>query len=104
MLSPGRVDAVAPRCRLRWHARVTLTEAGIRNARTELEERESGGPGRRAGLRIRWPQGYGGSSPPFRINLRSSSRAPVDKPGGLPAARSPMKTEFVDVSETQKNL
>jgi hypothetical protein len=30
----------------------------------------SGGIGRRAGLRILWPQGRGGSTPPFRTNLR----------------------------------
>ena len=29
----------------------------------------SGGIGRRAGLRILWPQGRGGSTPPFRTNL-----------------------------------
>ena len=34
---------------------------------------ESGGTGRRAGFRIRWPQGLGGSSPPFRT---SPARAP----------------------------
>src|SRR6185436_11113185 len=28
--------------------------------------RESGGTGRRAGLRIRWPNSLGGSTPPFR--------------------------------------
>src|SRR5712692_11783508 len=33
---------------------------------------ESGGTGRRAGLRIRWPKGLGGSTPPFRTNLQSA--------------------------------
>ena len=31
--------------------------------------RESGGTGRRAGFRIRWPKGCGGSNPPFRTTL-----------------------------------
>ncbi len=30
--------------------------------------RESGGIGRRASLRSWWPEGRGGSSPPFRIH------------------------------------
>ena len=33
---------------------------------------ESGGTGRRAGLRIRWPKGLGGSTPPFRKPLCSA--------------------------------
>src|SRR5204862_7248789 len=41
---------------------------------SEVEGRESGGTGRRAGLRIRWPKGHGGSSPPFRTNSRPQRR------------------------------
>src|SRR5206468_5812203 len=36
---------------------------------------ESGGTGRRAGLRIRWPEGHGGSSPPFRTNELNANDA-----------------------------
>src|SRR4029078_30893 len=57
-------------------------------------ERESGGTGRRARLRIWYPKGYGGSSPSFRIRLRSRASRANDR----------MKTEFQDVSETQKNI
>src|SRR5205823_8647824 len=42
------------------------------------------GTGRRARLRIWYPKGYGGSSPSFRM--------------------SHMKTEFQDISETQKKI
>ena len=39
-----------------------------------LAPRESGGTGRRAGLRIRWPKGRGGSTPPFRTFRRAARR------------------------------
>ena len=35
--------------------------------------RESGGTGRRAGLRIQWPKGRGGSTPPFRTSRLTQS-------------------------------
>src|SRR5262245_54657037 len=43
--------------------------------------RESGGTGRRAALRTLWPQGHGGSSPPFR-----TTRTPPLTPSSPAAA------------------
>src|SRR5262245_9565772 len=43
-------------------------------ASATLFPRESGGTGRRAGLRIRWPKGLGGSTPPFRTSDRLEAR------------------------------
>ena len=40
---------------------------GVDNCDVRLRRCESGGTGRRARLRIWYPEGYGGSSPSFRI-------------------------------------
>ena len=53
-------------------------------------ERRSGGTGRRAGLKIRWPSGRVGSSPTFGMSRRRTSAKRtggrgLGKPGGFPS-------------------
>src|SRR5205814_980678 len=56
---------------------LTWDHAGDRGSR------ESGGTGRRAGLRIRWPRGRGSSSLPSRTGLTSESSLPTLRTTGL---------------------
>ena len=56
-------------------------------------ERRSGGTGRRAGLKIRWPSGRVGSSPTFGIaegeRPRTTGGRGLGKPGGFPRLSRP---------------